>query len=107
MSDQDIEQRIARDIARWQRGVQEKGGPLVVDEGWLQTPPGLRLPFSVLKSAGVPPREVELLAQRAALRERLEACADTQQCARLERELSELEQHIAFRLEALQRLGRG
>ena len=107
MSDQDIEQRIARDIARWQRGVQDKGEPLVVDEGWLQTPPGLRLPFSVLKSAGVPPREVELLAQRAALRERLEAGSDTQQRARLERELSELEQHIAFRLEALQRLGRG
>ncbi len=107
MSDQDIEQRIARDIARWQRGVQEKGGPLVVDEGWLQTPPGLRLPFSVLKSAGVPPREVELLAQRAALRERLDACANTQQREQLECELSDLEQHIAFRLEALQRLGRG
>ncbi len=87
--------------------MQEKGEPLVVDEGWLQTPPGLRLPFSVLKSAGVPPREVELLAQRAALRERLDVCRDAQQRARLERELSELEQHIAFRLEALQRLGRG
>lgn len=107
MSDQDIEQRIARGIARWQRGVLEKGEPLVVDEGWLQTPPGLRLPFSVLKSAGVPPREVELLAQRAALRERLDVCSDTQQRVRLKRELSELEQHIAFRLEALQRLGRG
>ncbi|MDH2242746.1 hypothetical protein N5J70_12395 [Pseudomonas sp. GD03909] len=106
MSDQDIEQRIAHDIARWQRGVLEKGEPLVVDEGWLQTPPGLRLPFSVLKSAGVPPREVELLAQRAALRERLDACSDTQQRACLKRDLSELEQHIAFRLEALQRLGR-
>ncbi|WP_313027604.1 hypothetical protein [Pseudomonas lopnurensis] len=107
MSDQDIERRIARDIAKWQRGVCEKGAPLTIDEGWRQTPQGLRLPFSVLKSAGVPPREVELLAQRAALRERLETCADAQQRERLERELSELEQNIAFRLEALQRLGRG
>jgi hypothetical protein len=45
MSDQDIEQRIARDIARWQRGVQGKGEPLVVDEGWLQTPPACACRF--------------------------------------------------------------
>ena len=105
MSDQDIERRIARDIAKWQRGVHDKGEPLQIDEGWLHTPPGLRLPFSVLKSAGVPPREVELLARRAALREQLGACSDAQQRERLTHELSELEQHIAFRLEALQRLG--
>lgn len=106
MSDQDIERRIARDIAKWQRGVRDKGEPLQIDEGWLHTPQGLRLPFSVLKSAGVPPREVELLARRAAVREQLEACSDAQQRERLTRELSELEQNIAFRLEALQRLGR-
>ena len=105
MSDQDIERRIARDIAKWQRGVRDKGEPLQIDEGWLHTPQGLRLPFSVLKSAGVPPREVELLARRAAVREQLEACSDAQQRERLTRELSELEQNIAFRLEALQRLG--
>jgi len=106
MSDQDIERRIARDIAKWQRAVRDKGEPLQIDEGWLHTPQGLRLPFSVLKSAGVPPREVELLARRAALREQLEACSDAQQRERLTHELSELEQNIAFRLEALQRLGR-
>ena len=82
-----------------------RGEPLQIDEGWLHTR-RLRLPFSVLKSAGVPPREVELLARRAALREQLEACSDAQQRERLTRELSELEQNIAFRLEALQRLGR-
>ncbi|MDH2247619.1 hypothetical protein N5J76_14740 [Pseudomonas sp. GD03855] len=107
MSDQDIEQRIARDIAKWQRGVQQKGEPLLIDSVWLQTPPALRLPFSVLNSARVPPHEVELLAQRTALRERLQACTDPVQRARLKRDLSELEQHIAFRLEALQRLGLG
>jgi len=60
--EQGIERRIAGDIAKWQRGVQQKGEPLVIDSGWLQTPPALRLPFSVLESAGVPPHEVELLA---------------------------------------------
>ena len=42
MSDQDIERRIARDIAKWQRGVRDKGEPLQIDEGWLHTPQGLR-----------------------------------------------------------------
>ena len=37
MSDQDIERRIARDIAKWQRGVRDKGEPLQIDEGWLHT----------------------------------------------------------------------
>ncbi|EWC38965.1 hypothetical protein [Stutzerimonas stutzeri] len=56
MSDQDIERRIARDIANWQRGVQEKGEPLVLDNGWLQTPPGLRS-NSIAPGAGLPQRQ--------------------------------------------------
>ncbi len=84
MSDleQGIERYIARDIAKWQRRVRQKGEPLVIDSGWLKTPPALRLPFSVLNSAGVPPREVELLAQRTALRKRLQACTDPVQQTR-------------------------
>ncbi|MCW3148461.1 hypothetical protein N8H22_07590 [Stutzerimonas stutzeri] len=111
MSDleQDIERRIARDIAVWQRTVRGKGEPLVIDEGWLQTPAGLRMPFSVLKSAGVPPREIDLLQQRAHLREQLAGCgADPEREAerqRLQGRLSELEQHLALRLESLRRMG--
>ena len=56
MSDQDIERRIARDIANWQRGVQEKGEPLVLDNGWLQTPPGLRS-NSIAPGAGLPQKQ--------------------------------------------------
>lgn len=104
--DQDIERRIAQQVADWQRGVRNRGAPLEIDSAWLQTPPGLRLPFQVLKSAGIPPREVELLAERARLRERLEQCAEGVEREGLRQRLGELEQHLAFRLEALARMGK-
>ncbi|MBS4148632.1 DUF1992 domain-containing protein [Pseudomonadota bacterium DY0742] len=104
--DQDIERRIAQQVAAWQRGVRSRGAPLEIDSAWLQTPPGLRLPFQVLKSAGIPPREVELLAERAHLRERLEQCQENVEREGLRQRLGELEQHLAFRLEALARLGK-
>jgi hypothetical protein len=55
----------------------------------------------------VPPAEVELFQQRAQLREALGAAADESTCRRLQRQLAELEQNIAFRLEGLRRLGQG
>lgn len=103
----DIERRIARAVAGWQQGVTRPGAPLVIDEAWLQTPQALRLPFQVLKSAGVPPREIELLQQRARLRERLEQAAEGAERERLARQLCELEQNLALRLEQLRRLGQG
>ncbi|MFC3607766.1 hypothetical protein [Stutzerimonas tarimensis] len=105
--DQDIERRIAREVAAWQERVTSRGEPLQIDEGWLHTPEALRTPFAVLKSAGIPPAEVELFQQRSRLRERLEACVEDSERLTLQRELSGLEQALAFRLEALQRLGTG
>ena len=105
-----LDDEIGRKLAEAEAAGQLKSGqgkPLQIDEAWLQTPPGLRMAFQVLKSAGVPPAEVDLFQQRAQLREALGAAVDESTRRRLQRQLAELEQNIAFRLEALRRLGQG
>lgn len=105
-----LDDEIGRKLAAAEAAGQLKAGrgkPLQIDEAWLQTPPGLRMTFQVLKSAGVPPAEVELFQQRAELRASLAAAPDEPTRQRLQRQLGELEQNIAFRLEALRRLGQG
>jgi hypothetical protein len=77
------------------------GRPLSQPEGWDETPAEFRLPFKILKNAGVMPPEIELFHRRAALRRELaEACSDHERKA-LQRRLSELEQFIALRLESM------
>ncbi|NHN78843.1 DUF1992 domain-containing protein [Azotobacter chroococcum] len=105
-----LDDEIGRQLARAIAAGQLRGGagkPLEIDEAWLQTPPGLRMAFQVLKSAGVPPAELELFQRRASLRAGLAAADDEPTRLRLQRQLAELEQDIAFRLEALRRLGQG
>lgn len=105
-----LDDEIGRKLAEAEAAGQLRAGrgkPLVIDSAWLQTPPGLRMAFQVMKSAGVPPAEVELFQQRAQLREALAAAGDEPTRLRLQRQLAELEQNIAFRLEALRRLGQG
>ncbi len=77
------------------------GKPLPEVKGWDDTPEALRMPFKILKDAGVPPPEIELFHERARLRQALDACTDDAQREALRRKLSELEQRIALRLEAL------
>jgi DNA-binding GntR family transcriptional regulator len=77
------------------------GQPLPEDEGWNATPEALRMPFKILKTAGYVPAEVELFHERAALAAALESCGSQDQQRELQRQLSELEQKIALRLEAL------
>jgi hypothetical protein len=77
------------------------GKPMRNDQGWDETPQALRMPFKILKDAGVAPPEVEMFRQRAALAAQLRDCVDPQARAQLMRQLSELEQNIALRLEAL------
>jgi hypothetical protein len=55
--EQEIERRIAREMAAWQKQVTSKGEPITIDECWLHTPEGLRMPFRVLKNAGIPHRK--------------------------------------------------
>ena len=81
------------------------GKPLPEDEGWAMTPEALRMPFKILKDAGVVPAEIELFRQRAALSASLRGCATEAERLEVRRKLSELEQTIALRLEALRRSG--
>jgi len=82
-------------------GTEGFGKPLPEDAGWNATPESLRMPFKILKNAGFVPAEVELLRERSTLAAALKACESEQERAELRRSLSELEQKIALRLEAL------
>ena len=77
------------------------GKPLPEIEGWDDTPEALRMPFKILKDAGIAPPEVELFHERRRLREAAEASADPTERERLMKELGILEAKIALRLEAL------
>lgn len=77
------------------------GQPLPEDAGWNATPEALRMPFKILKDAGFVPAEVELFHQRAALSASLGHCASDAERRALQGQLSEIEQKIALRLEAL------
>ena len=82
------------------------GKPMPEAEGWNETPTEFRLPFKILKNAGVAPPEIELFHRRAALRRQLAECASEEERRILERRLNELEQMIAFRLERLRVTGK-
>ena len=77
------------------------GEPLAEAEGWNETPEALRMPFKILKDAGVVPLEVEMFQQRARLRAALDAATAADERATVQRKLSELGQSIALRLESL------
>lgn len=63
------------------------------------------MPFKILKDAGFVPPEVEALRLRAALAAELQACGDETQRLQLRQRLSELEQSISLRQEALRQTG--
>ena len=79
------------------------GKPLPESTGWDETPDALRMPFKVLKDAGVVPVEIELMRERAQLRAALAAATSSLQRAVVQQRLADLEQSIALRLEALRR----
>jgi hypothetical protein len=79
------------------------GKPLPADAAFDETPAALRMPFKILKDAGVAPPEIELFHQRAALRAQLQVLPEGAERDALMQRLSELEQVIALRLESLAR----
>jgi hypothetical protein len=82
------------------------GRPLAQPEGWDETPEEFRLPFKVLKDAGVLPAEVEMMRQLQALRSELAALpAESAEARALRQRVSELQQSIALRLERLRASG--
>ena len=100
--DEEIARRLAEAAASGELAKAESyGKPLPEPDGWDDTPEALRMPFKILKDAGVVPREVEMFRERADVRRALETCTDAAERDQLSRKLSELEQAIALRLEAL------
>ena len=77
------------------------GQPMDEDAGWHATPDALRMPMKILKDAGVVPAEVGWFRERARLKAALEAASDDATRTALSRELVDIEQKIALRLEAL------
>lgn len=82
-------------------GTRGFGKPLPEDEGWDATPESLRLPFKILKNSGFVPAEVEWFHERAALTAALEHCHSESEGTELRRKLSDLQQKITLRLDAL------
>jgi hypothetical protein len=81
------------------------GKPLDLDDGYAQTPEELRMAFKALKDAGFVPPEVETMKQIAALRELIAADPSAPTADALRQRLSELQQHLALRLEKLRTSG--
>jgi hypothetical protein len=81
------------------------GKPIEETPGWDDTPAELRMPFKILKDAGVVPPEIELFHQRARLREAIAALPPGSERDQLKQKLVELEQVISLRLEALRASG--
>jgi DNA-binding transcriptional regulator YhcF (GntR family) len=77
------------------------GKPLDLADGYAQTPEELRMAFKALKDAGFVPPEVETMKQIAALRQAIAAAPDAPEAEAMRKRLSELQQHLALRLEKL------
>jgi hypothetical protein len=100
--DEEIAHRLAEAASSGElQSAESYGKPMREMQGWDATPDALRMPFKILKDAGFMPPEIELFHQRARLREALEATTDGAERQRLQVELSQLEQRLALRLEAL------
>ncbi len=81
------------------------GKPLQEPTGWSQTPEAFRLPFKILKNAGITPPEVDLFRRRAELRRQIDECTSDVERTILLQKLSELEQLLALRLEGMRSSG--
>ena len=77
------------------------GKPLGFGDGYDETPAELRMAMKVLKDAGVVPHEVTMMREAAALQARIDACTDASLLPALQKQLAELQQNIALRLERL------
>lgn len=82
------------------------GKPMEHAAGWADTPPDLRMPFKILKDAGTAPPEIALFHERARLRKSVEGALTEEHREEFRKQLSELEQRIALRLEAMRAGGK-
>ncbi|HYY99434.1 MAG TPA: DnaJ family domain-containing protein [Pyrinomonadaceae bacterium] len=90
MFDKLVEQKIREAQRAGEFDRLEGAGRPVNLEAYFAAPEDLRACYAVLRNAGVLPEEAQLRGEANALRERLEACEDPQERARLARALGEL-----------------
>jgi hypothetical protein len=81
------------------------GKPLDLSDGFAQTPEELRMAFKALKDAGFVPPEIETMKQIAALREVIDADPESPEADAMRKRMSDLQQHLALRLEKLRSTG--
>ena len=101
-----LDEQIAQSLREAQRSgelqaARHWGKPFDLDDGYAQTPEEFRLAFKLLKDAGFVPPEVETMKQIAALREVIAADPRAPRAAAMRERLSDLQQHLALRLEKL------
>ncbi|MEO5670437.1 MAG: DUF1992 domain-containing protein [Ramlibacter sp.] len=100
--DEEIAHRLAEAAASGElQSAESYGKPLKQAQGWDETPEALRMPFKILKDSGFTPPEIELFHERARLRESLATVTDASERELVQRALSQLEQRLSLRLEAL------
>lgn len=105
-----LDEQIAQSLRESQRNGELQsaaswGKPLDLADGYAQTPEELRMAFKALKDAGFVPPEVETMKQIAALRQAIDAEPDAPGAEAMRRRASELQQHLALRLERLRSSG--
>lgn len=79
-----------------------KGKPIDLSE-YFETPEEVRLANSVLKNAGMTPREVDLLKEIAELRQVLEAVLDEKKKAEIERQVRQKQVEFSLMMERQKR----
>jgi len=77
------------------------GKPIDLGDDYAQTPEELRLGFKMLKEAGFVPPEIDTMKRIAALRDLIAQDPSAPQADAMRKRLSELQQHLALRLEKL------
>ena len=105
-----LDEQIAQSLRDSQRSGELQsapswGKPLELADDYAQTPEELRLGFKALKDAGFVPPEVETMKRIAALKRLIADEPSGPTADAMRQRLSELQQHLAMRLEALRRSG--
>ena len=98
-----VEEKIRDAIERGDfDNLSNKGKPIDL-RAWRKTPEHLRMSYSVLKSAGITPPEVQLKNQIADIKEQLKRTTDKKERMRLSNRLNALMVTDSVRMERLRR----
>lgn len=94
-----IDKMISQAMARGEfDNLEGKGKPPNLDD-YFATPEDVRVGYSILKSSKFVPEELERLKEIGELRERIAACTDESERARLKQTLAERELALSLILE--------